>query len=138
MGYKMGTSRQPYMSSGQLTKKMSFQQSDASVPGNPVIRKKLAPGILGEANNGGTIFISDKIQPGSALENKVLLHEMKHATDLRIGKIAYGDDYVRYNGITYPREERNGKDMIKYKGKWREAGDAFPWENDANNIKNGD
>ena len=25
----MGTSRQPYMSSGQLTKKMSFQQSDA-------------------------------------------------------------------------------------------------------------
>ena len=137
MGYKMGTSRQPYMSSGQLTKKMSFQQSDASVPGNPVIRKKLAPGILGEANSDGTIFISDKVQPGSALENKVLLHEMKHATDLRVGKIAYGDDYVRYNGITYPREMRNGKDMIKYEGRWKEAGEDFPWENDANNKKNG-
>ena len=85
----------------------------------------------------GSIFINDKIQPGSDMENKVLLHEMRHATDLRTGKLAYGDDFVKYNGVTYPRETRNGKDMIKVDGKWKEAGDKFPWENDANNIKNG-
>ena len=25
------------------------------------------------------------------------------------------------------------KDMIKFEGQWKEAGEDFPWENDANN-----
>ena len=128
----MGTSRQPYMSSGQLTKKMSFQQSDASVPGNPVIRKKLDEGILGEANMDGSIFISDKVQPNSPMEKQVLLHEMRHATDMKLGKLSYGDDFVKYDGVTYPRETINGKDMIKVDGQWKEAGTHdFPWEQKA-------
>jgi len=140
MGFKLGRARQAEMTSGSLRTKLRFGAeagSDASVPGTPVIRKPLAEGILGEANMDGSIFISDKIQPGSDMENKVLLHEMRHATDLKTGKLAYGDDFVKYNGTTYPRETRNGKDMIKVDGKWKEAGDKFPWENDANNIKNG-
>lgn len=140
MGFKLGRARQAEMASGSLRTKLRFGAeagSDASVPGTPVIRKPLAEGILGEANMDGSIFISDKIQPGSDMENKVLLHEMRHATDLKTGKLAYGDDFVKYNGTTYPRENRNGKDMIKVDGKWKEAGDKFPWENDANNIKNG-
>lgn len=140
MGFKLGRARQAEMASGSLRTKLRFGAeagSDASVPGTPVIRKPLAEGILGEANMDGSIFISDKIQPGSDMENKVLLHEMRHATDLKTGKLAYGDDFVKYNGVTYPRETRNGKDMIKVDGKWKEAGDKFPWENDANNIKNG-
>ncbi len=140
MVFKLGRARQAEMASGSLRAKLRFGAeagSDASVPGTPVIRKPLAEGILGEANMDGSIFISDKIQPGSDMENKVLLHEMRHATDLRTGKLAYGDDFVKYNGVTYPRETRNGKDMIKVDGKWKEAGDKFPWENDANNIKNG-
>ena len=140
MAFKLGRARQAEMASGSLRTKLRFGAeagSDASVPGTPVIRKPLAEGILGEANMDGSIFISDKIQPGSDMENKVLLHEMRHATDLRTGKLAYGDDFVKYNGVTYPRETRNGKDMIKVDGKWKEAGDKFPWENDANNIKNG-
>jgi len=141
MGFKLGRARQAEMAGGSLRTKLRFGAeagSDASVPGTPVIRKPLAEGILGEANMDGSIFISDKIQPGSDMENKVLLHEMRHATDLKIGKLAYGDDFVKYNGVTYPRETRNGKDMIKVDGKWKEAGDNFPWENDANNEKNGD
>lgn len=140
MGFKLGRARQAEMAGGNLRTKLRFGAeagSDASVPGTPVIRKPLAEGILGEANMDGSIFISDKIQPGSDMENKVLLHEMRHATDLKTGKLAYGDDFVKYNGTTYPRETRNGKDMIKVDGKWKEAGDKFPWENDANNIKNG-
>tara|TARA_R110002126_G_scaffold24282_2_gene84721 strand:+ start:186 stop:614 length:429 start_codon:yes stop_codon:yes gene_type:complete len=141
MGFKLGTARQNEMTGGDLRTRLRFGAEaggDASVPGTPVIRKSLAPGIMGEANNDGSIFISDEIQPGSALETEVLLHEMRHATDLKTGKLAYGDDYVKYNGVTYLRENRNGKDMIKVDGKWKEAGDDFPWENDANNKKNGD
>jgi len=136
MGYKLGKGFTPSMSSGSIRTKMKFGQEaggDASVPGTPVIRKPLAEGILGEANMDGTIFISNTIMPGSEEEKQVVNHEMRHATDMRIGKLAYGDNFVKYNGITYPRETINGKDMVKVDGQWKEAGDDFPWENDANN-----
>ena len=59
---------------------------------------------------------------------------MRHATDIKIGKTEYADDYIKYNGETFPRETRNGKDMILVYGEWKEAGDeGFPWEVDANN-----
>ena len=101
------------------------------VGGSPIIRKDLGKDILGEANMDGSIYISNEIQPGSKEENQVLLHEMRHATDMKTGKLAYGDDFVKYNGITHPRETINGKDMIKVDGEWKEAGDDFPWEKDA-------
>ena len=132
MAFKLGRARQPIASGGELNKKLSFKSDDASVSGNPVIRKKLDEGILGEANMDGSIFISDQIQPNSPIEKQVLVHEMRHATDMKLGKLAYNDDSVYYDGITYPRETRNGKDMIKVDGKWKEAGDDFPWERTAN------
>ena len=137
MAYKLGKGYKPYMTSGSLRTKMRFGQeagSDASVPGTPVIRKPLAPGIMGEANMDGTIFISDKIVPGSKEEKEVLNHEMRHATDMKIGKLSYGDDFVKYDGVTYERKTINGKDMIIVDGVAKEAGrQDFPWENDANN-----
>ena len=49
-------------------------------------------------------------------------------------KLAYGDDFVKYNGVTYPRMTIDGKDMIIIDGVAKEAGDGnFPWEDDANN-----
>ena len=132
MAFKLGRVRQPIANGGVVDRKLSFKTDDASVPGNPVIRKKLEEGILGEANMDGSIFISNQIQPGSHEEGQVLLHEMRHATDMKLGRLAYNDDSVYYDGITYPRETRNGKDMIKVDGKWKEAGDDFPWEKTAN------
>ena len=132
MAFKLGRARQPIANKGIVNKKLSFKTDDASIPGNEVIRKQLDEGILGEANMDGSIFISNKIQPGSSEENQVLLHEMRHATDMKLGKLAYNDDSVYYDGITYPRETRNGKDMIKVDGQWKEAGDDFPWERTAN------
>ncbi len=59
---------------------------------------------------------------------------MRHATDMRIGKLAYDDDSVTYNGEKFPRMDINGVDSILVDGEWREAGDHdFPWEDDANN-----
>jgi len=135
MAFKLGTSKGNYAVSGEIKTKMRFSQEaggDASVPGTAVIRKNLEGGILGEANMDGSIYLSNKVQPKSQEETQVLLHEMRHATDMKTGKLAYDDDSIKYNGITYPRETRNGKDMIRVDGKWTEAGGDFPWEKDAN------
>jgi len=135
MAFKLGTSRGNYAVGGELKTKFRFSQEaggDASVPGTPVVRKNLAEGVFGEANMDGSIYLSNKVKPNSEEESQVLLHEMRHATDMKTGKLAYDDDSIRYNGITYPRETINGRDMIKVEGKWTEAGGDFPWEKDAN------
>jgi hypothetical protein len=137
MGFKLGTERGNYAVSGEIRTKMRFHQEsggDASVPGTPVIRKNLKEGVLGEANMDGSIYLSNTVQPDSLEERQVISHEMRHATDIKIGKLEYADDYIKWNGDTFQRETRNGKDMIQIEGKWKEAGSpGFPWENEANN-----
>ena len=113
MGFKLGKGKRPSMIGGNIRTKMRFGQeageSDISVPGTPVIRKPLA-------------------------ERQVINHEMRHSTDMKLGKLAYDDDSITYNGDVFPRKEINGKDMILIDGQWKEAGDhGFPWEDDANN-----
>jgi len=141
MGFKLGSERGNYAVGGEIKTKMRFgKQSggDGSVPGTPVIRVPLEEGVMGEANMDGSIYVNELIQPGSFEDRQTINHEMRHATDMRIGKLAYEDDYITYNGETFPRETRNGKDMIKVDGEWKEAGDTgFPWENDANNGNDG-
>ena len=91
----------------------------------PIIKKKLGHGILGEANNDGSIFINKDIKPGSEQEKTTIRHEGKHAEDMQKGVLGYGDDWIRYKGKTYPRKD--GK--IKYNGQWNKEGDnIFPWE----------
>ena len=137
MGFKLGTERGNYAVSGEIKTKMRFgKQSgeEGSVPGTPVIRVPLEEDVMGEANMDGSIYISDKITPGSFDERSVINHEMRHATDMKIGKLEYGDDYIKYNGDTFARETIDGKDMISVDGEWKEAGDhGFPWEDDAEN-----
>ena len=137
MGFKLGTNRGNYAVGGEIKTKMRFGkqagEDDISVPGTPIIRKDLEEGVMGEANMDGSIYVSDKLQPGSFEERQVINHEMRHATDIKIGILEYGDDYVKHNGNTYPRETINGKDMIRVDGEWKEAGaHNFPWEEQAN------
>ena len=138
MGFKLGKASPPYMTNGVLKSKLRFGveavESDISVPGTPVMRKPLGEGIMGEANMDGSIYINSNIVPGSYDERQVINHEMRHSTDMRIGKLSYGDDFVRFDGVTYPRKTINGKDMIIVDGVAKEAGSSdFPWEKDANN-----
>ncbi len=137
MGYKLGKAYKPYMTSGSLRTKLRFggEAGETSIPGTPIIKKPLDPGILGEANMDGSIYISNKIKTGSEEERKVINHEMRHSTDMKIGKLAYSDDFVKFDGVTYPRVTINGRDMIIVDGVAKEAGDdGFPWERDANNA----
>ena len=137
MGFKLGTERGLEVTSGEIRSKMRFHQEaggDASVPGTPIIRVPLEEGVMGEANMDGSIYISDMIEPDSFEERQVVSHEMRHATDIKIGKLAYKDDSITYNGEEFPRMDIDGVDSILVDGEWKEAGDTgFPWENDANN-----
>ena len=142
MGFKLGSERGNYAVNGEIKTKLKFHKesgnSDISVPGTAVIRKHLEEGVMGEANMDCSIYISNKIIPGSFEERQIINHEMRHATDMKVGKLEYGDNYIKYNGETFLRETRNGKDMILVDGKWKQAGDhGFPWEDDANNGNNG-
>jgi len=141
MSFKLGTERGNYAVNGEIKNKLRFNRSvsgELSVPGTPIIPKKLDKGIMGEANMDGSIFVSQDIEPGSHEYNQVVSHEMRHSTDMRIGKLSYADDHIMYNGERFERETIDGKDMIKVYGEWKEAGDyGFPWENDANNGKHG-
>ena len=137
MGFKLGSERGNYAVSGEIKTKMRFgkQTGEASsTPGTPIIRVPLDEGIMGEANMDGTIYVNKNIIPGSEEDRQVINHEMRHDTDMKIGKLAYSDDSVTYNGVDYPRRDINGVDSILVNGEWKEAGDTgFPWENDANN-----
>ena len=125
MAFKLGSSRTPALNKGQIEGRLSFKQSDASVPGTPVLRKKLGGGILGEANNDGSIFIHEKVVPGSEQEKLVLMHEKVHQTDMKVGKLAYDDNFIKWNGEIYDR--KNGK--IFYNNEWVPEGSKdFPWE----------
>ena len=137
MGFKLGTNRGNYATSGEIKTKLSFGRKpsgEESIPGTPIIRVPLEDGVMGEANMDGTIYVNENIIPGSQEDKQVINHEMRHATDMKLGKLAYSDNDVTYNGEVFPRETINGKDMIKVDGKWKQAGDTgFPWEDDANN-----
>ena len=134
MGFKLGSERGLQVNSGEIKNKMRFDKDHVSIPGTPVIRKDLGEGIMGEANMDGSIYLSNNIEPDSKEEREVLIHEMRHATDMKIGKLKYEDDYIVYDGQTYQRKDINGKDMIRYNDEWIQAGSTeFPWELEANN-----
>ena len=135
MGFKMGSNRGLEANNGEIKTKLSFTRNQqATIPGTPIIAMPLAEGIMGEANIDGTIYVSNQLNPDSAEYRQTINHEMRHATDMRLGKLAYDDDHIMYNGERFEREDRNGVDSILVHGEWKEAGDTgFPWEDDANN-----
>ena len=137
MGFKLGTNRGNYATSGEIKTKLRFGRQPSgqeSIPGTPIIPMPLEEGILGEANMDGSIYINELIDPNSEEYKQVINHEMRHSTDMKIGKLAYSDNSVTYNGEEFPRMDINGVDSILVEGEWTEAGDTgFPWEDDANN-----
>jgi len=121
MTFKLGGESRQYNESN----KNRFNKDDASIPGVPVIRKDLAKGIKAEANIDGSIFLSNKVEAGSQEERKILMHEMQHLVDMKVGKLAYTDDDITWLGEKYERK----KGKINYNGEWLPEGDTtFPWE----------
>jgi hypothetical protein len=137
MGFKLGKERGLDATSGEIKTKMRFGKKsggETSVPGTPIIRMPLEEGVMGEANMDGSIYVNEILDPNSEEYRQVINHEMRHATDMKIGKLSYADDHIMYNGERFERMDINGVDSILVDGEWKEAGhEGFPWENDANN-----
>jgi len=135
MAFKLGKERGLEANNGEIKTKLSFRRNQqATIPGTPIMSMPLEEGVMGEANMDGTIYISDKLDPNSFQYRQTLNHEMRHATDMKLGKLAYDDNYITYNGERFERQNINGIDSILVDGGWKEAGDTgFPWEDDANN-----
>jgi hypothetical protein len=123
MAFKLGQ-KSGFSKTMNLSAKFN-KDTDASIPGTPVIRKKLEGGIQAEANIDGSIYIDESVTPNSIEERAILLHEMKHLVDMKTGKLAYTDDDITWMGESYSR--KNGK--INFEGKWLPEGSKdFPWE----------
>jgi len=134
-GFKLGKEMGFQAGNGEIKTKLSFRRNQqATIPGTPIIPMPLAEGIMGEANMDGSIYVNEQLDPDSFEYRQTINHEMRHATDMKIGKLAYDDDHIMYNGERFERQDINGVDSILVDGQWKEAGDTgFPWENDANN-----
>ena len=101
MGFKLGKNRGLEAANGEIKTKLSFGRQPSgieSIPGTPIIPMPLADGIMGEANMDGTIYVNEQLNPNSFEYRQTINHEMRHATDMKIGKLAYDDDHVMYNG----------------------------------------
>ena len=137
MAFKLGKNRGLEATNGEIKTKLSFGRQPSgieSIPGTPIIPTSLADGIMGEANMDGTIYVNNQLNPNSLEYRQTINHEMRHATDMRLGKLAYTDNNVTYNGEEFPRMDIDGVDSILVDGEWKEAGSHdFPWEDDANN-----
>ena len=91
----------------------------------PIFKRNLEPGVLGEANMDGSIFVDHSVDLSSKKGKKIVAHEMQHIKDMKSGKASYGDNYVRWKGKTYKRKD--GKiwmDGKPYDEGWK----GFPWE----------
>ena len=124
MAFKLG--KESRRVNGPDNVPLSFNKdTDASISGTPIFRKDLDKGVKAEANIDGSIYISNEVEPNSEEERMILMHEMQHLVDMKVGKLAYTDDDITWMGEKYDR--KNGK--IKYFGKWIPEGDkSFPWE----------
>ena len=100
---------------GKLNKKFNFK----------IEHKDLADDVVAEAISGSKMVIDKDVPKDSKLYKQAVAHEAVHCKEMAEGRIAYGDDWVRADGKTYPRKD--GK--IKYNGEWHEEGsEVFPWE----------
>jgi len=114
---------------------MAFKlKAPFSIDNTPVYFVNEEEGVLGRANNNGTITVNNKVENPVQLK-EVIKHEKAHVDQFKKfeksnGKkgLDYNDKYVMWNGKKYPRKD--GK--IKYNGKWiNEGSKVFPWEKEA-------
>jgi len=87
------------------------------IDNTPVYHVDMEDGVLGKANNNGTIIINKDV-PCDKIQD-VIDHEMVHINQMRRGDLDYDDKNVYWKGKVIPRSS------IK------EGDSALPWEAEA-------
>ena len=83
----------------------------------PIYHVDMEDGVMGKANNNGTIIINKDLDP--KMLDKVVKHEMVHIDQMKRGDLDYDDDNVYWKGKTYSR------------AKMDEGNAKLPWEDEA-------
>lgn len=100
---------------------MAFKMKPApfKMDKTPVYYVDMEEGVLGKANNNGTIIIDKDLSPAQA--KGVIKHERVHIDQMRRGDLDYDDKNVYWKGRIIPRSS------IK------EGCKSLPWEKEAYN-----
>ena len=83
----------------------------------PVYYVNMEDGVLGKANNNGTIIVNENVSPLKAKE--VIKHEKVHIKQIQRGDLNYDDKNVYWKGNVIPRSKIN------------EGSKNLPWEKEA-------
>lgn len=83
----------------------------------PIYRVDMEEGVLGKANNNGTIILKQGMTPEQ--EEEVIKHELVHIKQMRCGDLDYDNKNVYWKGKKIPRSS------IK------EGAKNLPWEKEA-------
>jgi len=88
-----------------------------TVDNTPIYHVDMEDGVMGKANNNGTIIINKDV-PINKIQD-VINHEKIHIDQMKRGDLDYDDKNVYWKGRTYPRSEMN------------EGAKNLPWEDEA-------
>ena len=83
----------------------------------PIYERNLEEGVMGEANNKGTILVNKNLSPLE--KQKVVDHEMVHIDQMERGDLDYDNNNVYWKGKKYSRAS-----MV-------EGAKNLPWEKEA-------
>ena len=95
-----------------------------NVDNTPVYNMDLEEGVMGIADENGSILINKNITNQKERE-EVITHEKVHLDQMKRGDLAYDDNNVTWKGKKYPRV------------KFHDGDENLPWEKEAyNKTKN--
>ena len=99
---------------------MAFKMNGAPYVGNdtPIYQVDMEDGVLGKANNNGTIIINKDIKDPKQIDD-VVEHEKVHIDQMKRGDLDYDDKYVYWKGKKYSRASM------------KEGAKNLPWEKEA-------
>ena len=98
---------------------MAFKLSNPpyNCDNTPVYNVDMEDGVMGKANNNGTIIINKDLDPSQV--HDVVAHEKIHLYQMKRGDLDYDDDFVYWKGKKYSRADME------------EGAKNLPWEAEA-------
>jgi hypothetical protein len=89
-----------------------------STDNTPIYNVDMEDGVLGKANNNGSITLNNKLKDPEQIDD-VIDHEMVHIDQMKRGDLDYDDNNVIWKGKKYSRASME------------EGAKNLPWEKEA-------
>ena len=96
-----------------------LKKSSYNTENIPIYNVDMEDGVLGLANNNGSILVNKNVSPFELRKNKTIEHEKVHLDQMKRGDLDYTDTDVFWKGKKYPRS------------KMKEGDKNLPWEKEA-------